>query len=134
MMVSTATATAAQAATDHWIAPWIQPRTITQCDAQNSGHNSDKNSSEKNRDSGQQNDIAADHASTHHAHYRLLKQRLATLPTRSQHSRQVLYVDLWTGQHWLGLKLVSGCEGARFRTHELLKPISTDTALSLGLV
>lgn len=58
--------------------------------------------------------------------YSLLKQRLATVPTRSRHSRQALYIDLWTGQHWLGLAL-SGPAPA-----ELLKPVSTDTALSIA--
>ncbi|MBX2880174.1 MAG: hypothetical protein KTR32_09600 [Granulosicoccus sp.] len=59
-------------------------------------------------------------------HYCRLKQRLAIVPTRSRHSRQALYVDLWTGQHWLGLAL-SGPTPS-----ELLKPVSNDTAHSIA--
>lgn len=66
------------------------------------------------------------------ASYRCLKERLATIPTQSRQSRQSLYIDLWTGQHWLGLN-ISGPHEDDGNT-ELLKPVSTDTALSVATI
>ncbi len=60
--------------------------------------------------------------------YLSLKDRLATIPTRSKQKRQSLYLDLWTGQHWLGVKLTSPSD------NEILKPVSVDTALSVATV
>ncbi|MBX2823327.1 MAG: hypothetical protein KTR33_01270, partial [Gammaproteobacteria bacterium] len=59
----------------------------------------------------------------------------------SKHTRQTLYVDLWTGQHWLGLRLSCGeipaCQNNHSppptaRERELLAPVSSDTALSIA--
>ena len=60
--------------------------------------------------------------------YNSLKDRLAAIPTRSKQKRQALYLDLWTGQHWLGVKLSCPEES------EILKPVSVDTALSVATV
>lgn len=60
--------------------------------------------------------------------YELLKDRLACIPSRSRQKRQTLYIDLWTGQHWLGITL-SYPEG-----YEILKPVSVDTALSIATI
>lgn len=60
--------------------------------------------------------------------YELLKDRLACIPSRSRQKRQTLYIDLWTGQHWLGITL-SYPEG-----FEILKPVSVDTALSIATI
>lgn len=62
------------------------------------------------------------------ADYSDLKARLARIPTRSRQRRQSLYIDLWTGQHWLGLDISSPADG------ELLKPISEDTALAIATI
>lgn len=61
--------------------------------------------------------------------YAELKDRLASIPTRSNQRRQSLYIDLWTGQHWIGLFISTS---NRTHTCELLKPVSVDTALSLA--
>lgn len=60
--------------------------------------------------------------------YHTLKDRLASVPSRSKHKRQKLYIDLWTGQHWLGLTL-SSPDGLG-----ILKPVSVDTALSIATI
>lgn len=70
--------------------------------------------------------------------YVQLKQRLARVPSLSRHSRQTLYVDLWTGQHWLGLYMSAHpkprCASRESATtgQELLKPVSRDTAMSIA--
>jgi len=57
--------------------------------------------------------------------YRQLQGRLTQIPSRSKQKRQKIFVDLWTGQHWLSLAQ-SGPDG-----NGILKPINVDTALSI---
>jgi len=58
--------------------------------------------------------------------YASLLEHLAELATHSGQSRQQLYIDLWTGQHWLGLSLTDHNRSG------ILVPISPDTAESLS--
>ena len=63
-----------------------------------------------------------------HRVFKALKTRLVPLSMRSRHSRQRLYRDSQTGQHWLSLiTSIRRCDERR----ELLKPISPDVAASL---
>ena len=66
--------------------------------------------------------------SKHAEQFRQLKKRLASVPHRTNHQRQTLYVDRWTGQHWLGLLFSSSHPS---ESDELLKPVSHDTAMSI---
>ena len=68
--------------------PWHRPYTVLQYESSEGG--------DCNEDS--EGDIS-------NTPYVQLKQRLALVPSMSKHTRQTLYVDLWTGQHWLGLKI-----------------------------
>jgi len=63
-----------------------------------------------------------------HRVFKALKTRLVPLSIRSRHTRQRLYRDRQTGQHWLSLiTSIRRCDERR----ELLKPISPDVAASL---
>ena len=63
-----------------------------------------------------------------HRVFKALKTRLVPVAKRSRHTRQRLYRDKQTGQHWLSLiTSIRRCDERR----ELLKPISPDVAESL---
>ena len=59
--------------------------------------------------------------------YSELFDRLAEIPTRSKQARQKLYVDLWSGQHWLGLTLTDNAKSG------MLIQVSNDTAVSVSM-
>lgn len=61
------------------------------------------------------------------AAYNELMERLAEVPTKTKQSRQKLYVDLWSGQHWLGLTLSAP------DNHHVMMPVSEDTAVSVSV-
>ncbi len=91
------------------VPPWKNARTVIACNAPQS------------RDGGR-------FACAIHPGYYVLKTRLTPIEIRSRHSRQRLYLDAKTGQHWLSIRVSIR---RRDETRELLKPVSVDVANSL---
>jgi len=105
-------------ATSHRKKPWQRPYTVLQRDLDNA--NSD---AELNSETGNDAENLAEAEQVAENIYAQLKQRLARVPSLSKHSRQTLYVDLWTGQYWLGLKICT-----RSTTQATAKDFAVDSA------